>query len=193
MDFPFDGGLGTDPDGGRLDIPNADGSFGDETFNSPPLVEAADTAPFFHNNAIGTLEEAVAFYNSDAFNNSPAAVRAGPIRMQPTEVEAVAAFLRVLNALENIRQASDLEERALAAWNWSRQRDLVDGRLRQAYEETGDAVRVLREAGLHSDAVQRLVLAQRFLKTALHKRSTLLVRAALRAQAEARALLVDET
>ncbi len=44
---------------------------GDGTFNTPPLVEAADTGPFFHNNARATIEQAVAFYNSDAFNNSP--------------------------------------------------------------------------------------------------------------------------
>src|SRR5438094_3254292 len=45
---------------------------GDGTFNIPPLVEAASTGPFFHNNAIETIEGAVAFYDGDAFNNSPA-------------------------------------------------------------------------------------------------------------------------
>ena len=45
---------------------------GDGTFNTPPLVEAADTGPFFHNNSIDTIEGAVAFYNGAAFNNSPA-------------------------------------------------------------------------------------------------------------------------
>src|SRR6185295_420072 len=38
--FPKDGGFGT--------TPNPDGSFGDGTFNVPPLIEAADTGPFFH-------------------------------------------------------------------------------------------------------------------------------------------------
>jgi hypothetical protein len=28
---------------------------GDGTFNTPPLVEAADTGPFFHNNSIETI------------------------------------------------------------------------------------------------------------------------------------------
>jgi hypothetical protein len=99
----------------------------------------------------------------------------------------------VLNALENIRQANDLEKRTLAAWNWTRRSDPVEGRLRQAYEETGDAARVLREAALHPDAVQRLLLAQEFLKSAIKRRSPLLVLAALVAQAEARARLVDES
>src|SRR5947209_3881127 len=48
------------------------GKPGDGTFNTPPLVEAADTGPFFHNNAIETIEGAVAFYDGDSFNNSPA-------------------------------------------------------------------------------------------------------------------------
>jgi cytochrome c peroxidase len=62
------------PDGGLGRNLRSQGGFGDGTFNIPPLVEAADTAPFFHNNASATLEEAVAFYNSPAFNNSPAAL-----------------------------------------------------------------------------------------------------------------------
>jgi hypothetical protein len=45
---------------------------GDGTFNTPPLVEAADTGPLFHNNSVETVEGAVAFYNGAAFNNSPA-------------------------------------------------------------------------------------------------------------------------
>jgi mono/diheme cytochrome c family protein len=60
--MPPDGGFGKDgPEGGP---------FGDGTFNTPPLVEAADSGPFFHNNVITTIEGAVDFYNSDAFNNN---------------------------------------------------------------------------------------------------------------------------
>ncbi len=79
-------------------------------FNTPTLVEAADTPPFFHNNAVETIEGAVAFYSGDAFNNSPsgqALAAADPngigIRLDATQTVAVAAFLRVINALENIR------------------------------------------------------------------------------------------
>src|SRR5437867_4333663 len=55
-------------------VPRDDGfrTPGDGTFNVPPLVEAADTGPFFHNNAIETIEGAVGFYDGEAFNKSPA-------------------------------------------------------------------------------------------------------------------------
>jgi mono/diheme cytochrome c family protein len=48
------------------------GTPGNGAFNTPSLIEAADTGPFFHNNSVETIEGAVAFYNGDAFNNSPA-------------------------------------------------------------------------------------------------------------------------
>jgi len=95
--FPFDGGFGKDP--------NPDGTFGDGTFNTPPLVEAADTGPWFHNNVIDNLEEAVAFFSSSYFANSPAAdpvTGVGPISLLPQESDQVAAFLRVLNAAFNL-------------------------------------------------------------------------------------------
>lgn len=91
--FPFDGGLGQ-----QL---NNEGTFGDGTFNSVGLVEAADTPPFFHNNVIETVEDAVAFYSSQFFNQSPAAA-AGTINLTPTESDQVAAFLRVVNAGFNL-------------------------------------------------------------------------------------------
>ena len=42
----------------------------EEDFNVAPLIEAADTPPFFHNNARNTIEEAATFYTTDALNNS---------------------------------------------------------------------------------------------------------------------------
>jgi cytochrome c peroxidase len=38
-----------------------------EEFNTPPVVESADTAPFFHNHTVKDLESAVAFYGTPAF------------------------------------------------------------------------------------------------------------------------------
>src|SRR5207249_2413667 len=124
----FDTGVETLPDQpadvtGEL-VPPDDGlGFpGDGTFNTPPLVEAADTGPFFHNNAVETIEGAVAFYNGASFNNSPAGralAQADPnrvgIRLDATQVVAVAAFLRVINALENIRQGIELLKGSLKA------------------------------------------------------------------------------
>lgn len=116
---------------------------GNGQFNTPPLVEAADTPPFFHNDAVATIEGAVAFYDGEAFNNSPAGqvlagATGGGIELDATQIEAVAAFLRVLNALENIRESIALLERKVGS---------------RATHEIDDAIRVLAERQLHLDAV----------------------------------------
>ncbi len=134
---------------------------GDGTFNTPPLVEAADTGPFFHNNAVSTIEAAVGFYDGDTFNQSPAGqlilqATGTPLKIDATEIQAIAAFLRVINALENIRQAEAYLNEAAAARH-PRRRDIA----RLAGEETGDAIAVLAGASLHADAVADLLEAQR--------------------------------
>ncbi len=127
---------------------------GNGQFNTPPLVESADTPPFFHNNAVATVEGAVAFYDGEAFNNSPAGqVLAGAtgsgIELDATQIEAVAAFLRVLNALENIRQSIELLEASGKA-------RLSERVASQVSHEIDDAGRVLAERALHLDAVSVL-------------------------------------
>ncbi len=127
--------------------------FGNGSFNTPALVEAADTGPFFHNNSILTIEGAVDFYNSEAFNNAPGFGAAiGGIRLEATEVEAVAAFLRVINALENIRSSVELEQRATTTGNFGMAQEL----LKLSIAELQDAIEVLSCVGLHPDAQQRL-------------------------------------
>lgn len=171
---------------------------GDGTFNTPPLVEAADTGPFFHNNAIETIEGAVAFYNGQAFNNSPSGrflASTDPngvgIRLDATQVVAVAAFLRVINALENIRQSLDLltQSEALGFFERARARQL----LRRAIDETGDSIRVLEGGGLHPEAVAQLHPARRLAERAADsffgRRG--FTRDAIEAQERARALLVE--
>ena len=99
----------------RIDIPGL-GHLELEGFNSPPVVESADTGPFFHNHMVSDLESAVAFYGTPAFQTSifatppvlPVSISADP---DDPEVQAIAAFLRVLNALENIRSAINVAER----------------------------------------------------------------------------------
>jgi cytochrome c peroxidase len=137
------------------------GTPGDGTFNTPPLVEAADTAPFFHNNAIDTLEGAVAFYNSEAFNNSPAGQRLASvdpkgvgIQLNENQVTAVAAFLRVINVLENIRFSIELIEGAIGK-QFAIFGD-ADEQLRIASFQIEDAVKVLEEKNLHPKAVADL-------------------------------------
>jgi len=153
--MPIDGGFGTDA---RFDAKGAPIGFGNGRFNSVAVIEAADTAPLFHNNAVSTIEEAVDFYNSTAFNNSPAGVGLRGqdtggigIHLETTQVEAVAALLRVLNALENIRSSSELDQAAIDK-DVQQARMLVD----IASFDTEDAFQVLEERSLHLVAVRKL-------------------------------------
>ncbi len=112
--FPFDGGFGTDP--------NPDGTFGDGTFNTPPLVEAADSGPWFHNHVINDFEEAVAYFSGSYFAASPAAdpvTGVGPISLLPQESDQVAAFLRVLNASFNLAISNQRTSAAISLENSS--------------------------------------------------------------------------
>src|SRR5262249_47748676 len=75
-----------------------------DQFNIPVVIEAADTGPFFHNNTFPTgIEGAVSFYVSPQFQASPIGAVLG-INMTTSEINDVAAFLRGLNAAENVRQ-----------------------------------------------------------------------------------------
>ncbi len=123
--FPRDGGFGATPDGL--------GGFGNGRFNATSLIEAADTGPFFHNNLAPSIEDAVAFYSTDAFNATRAPT--ARILLTPSETKAVAAMLRVLNTLENIRQAKAYAERAINSIN--------SQTILLALEECKDAISVL--------------------------------------------------
>ena len=138
------------------------GTPGDGTFNTPPLVEAADTAPFFHDNSVETLEGAVDFYNTDAFNQSPSGlflasidVNGIGIQLDETEVLDIAAFLRVINVLENIRVSIELLE------------DGTEFALMRAIHETEDSIMVLLEGLLHPEAISHLELALALTEAAL--------------------------
>jgi mono/diheme cytochrome c family protein len=175
-------------------VPHDDGfgSPGDGTFNIPPLVEAADSGPFFHNNVIETIEGAVEFYNSKAFNDSAAGRALGGIELDGGQVVAVAAFLRVLNALENIRQSMEpLMEagRHEGFLRRERARALID----RALPEISDGIGVLAGAGLHPHAVASLEeaarLAQKAGKSYFGRQD--LIRRALRELESARAELLE--
>ncbi len=131
------------------------GAPGDSTFNTPSLVEAADTGPFFHNNSVETIEGAVAFYNGNSFRNSPsgqllAGATGSSINLDATQVVAVAAFLRAINALENIRQSTELLDSFVAREFLGN--EMFDNLLERAGNETNDALQVLVGAGLHPEA-----------------------------------------
>jgi cytochrome c peroxidase len=156
--------LGLPRDGGFGVLPMPAGGFGNfrmvggaripfEEFNTPPLVESADTAPFFHNHTVVDLESAVAFYGTDAFQKAPFSIgnpanNAVPIEISSdpndTEVQEIAAFLRVLNALENIRSSINVAERGRTMKRDEDARDLAG----LAIAETADAIKVLSEGAL---------------------------------------------
>jgi cytochrome c553 len=134
--------IGADPlrpiDGGFGGTPNSDGSFGNGTFNTPVLVEAADTPPFFHNHIANTIEEATAFYTSTEFNASPSGIFVKGINLENFEVQQVAAFLRVLNGLENIRSVIAAGRKAM------HQPQQARSLLAVAIADCQDAIDVLR-------------------------------------------------
>ena len=167
-------------------------------FNTPSVIEAADTGPFFHNNAVETIEGAVEFYNGDAFNNSPAGqllvnATGSGIKLEATQVIAVAAFLRVINAVENIRQSQELLEAAIFSKNLP-QEDPANF-LPRAVDEINDAVMVLKGGGLHPAAVRHLETADQLMRQATEghgfsKRQSLVERAMAELKA-ARSDLID--
>ncbi len=179
LGLPRDGGFGQIltiflSHGNTDDLPPPFGHVEIEEFNSPPLVESADTAPFFHNHTVPDLESAVAFYGTQAFKSSlipaviPVEISDDP--MNP-EVQAIAAFLRVLNALENIRSSIDVAKRGGIMATIADKRELA----RLSLAETVDALEVLSTGALDRSgeptirsAQTRLVVARVTLGVAQH-------------------------
>jgi cytochrome c peroxidase len=152
LGLPRDGGFGQiltvfGSFGNTDDLPPPFGHLEFEEFNSPPVVESADTAPFFHNHTVADLESAVAFYGTPPFQTSgqngatPVSISGDP---SDPEVQAIAAFLRVLNALENIRSALDVAERGRVVAGTDDKRELA----RLALAEVIDAMQVLSQGAL---------------------------------------------
>ncbi len=170
--IPFDGGFG----GQGLAAPNFDSdgdgiddAFGNGSFNTTPLVEAADTAPFFHTHAFATVEDAVAFYNTASFNNSPSGlllqgIFGGPVAMTPQEIDQVGRFLRVINAAFNADMAAQrLEAAKVLVMEFGSDHVKTQHRLMElASVELEDALQVLDDAPqpLHGAAKSKLEQAQ---------------------------------
>jgi cytochrome c peroxidase len=100
-------------------------SFGNGTFNTPPLIEAADTGPFFHtNNQSGSIENAIFFYAGEgsAFHASPAgqaleAQFGNVLEIPTTPGFQMGRFLRGLNIALNMDMAKQRLRAALTLAN----------------------------------------------------------------------------
>lgn len=159
---------GTSPDAGFGQEPLAGiEGFGDGTMNTPSLIEAADTAPYFHNNAVKTLEGAIRFYTTTTFGESAAGERGGAFALSKKQIREIGALLRTLNARENIRFGNIIAGQAQRA---ELQSD-ADQRIREVIAETKDAIEVLTHGPLklYRDAVKSLKRAVKLEKRALRE------------------------
>lgn len=201
-DIPRDGGFG----GQNVDDYDFDSdgdgirdAFGNGTFNTPPLIEAADTPPFFHTNAAATIEDAVTFYSTPAFNESPGGalmqtIFGEGIALDDEQNRDVAGFLRVLNAAFNLSIAAQRLE-AAAAVNGSdgsrarsrrtafggrrgtgreegAERKVVVRLLELAVVEQRDALKVLFEGGLNRETWKRIKIAMIATRHAMQTRGS---------------------
>lgn len=158
---PPDGGFGRGPNGDleRL-LANPDGSFGDRMFNPQSVIEAADTMPAFHSNLTAnpasgltdTIEGAIEFYNSVEFTNSGQFDGVGGLvlNLSPQQVGWLGRFLRVLNALDNMRAVEEFTHRALVLLGRPQpDLPLVTRVVELALADCDDAIGVLAEVNIH--------------------------------------------
>jgi hypothetical protein len=109
--FPiFDAGFG----GADLTQPNFDvieagflSGFGNGEFNTPPVIDAVDTGPFFHGSVEPNIESAVHFYSTQDFLGSPAGLAlnrrfGAPVVITPEDERTIGRFLRTLNGAFNL-------------------------------------------------------------------------------------------
>ncbi len=145
--------------GGQLPFDDGFGH-GSNLFNAPTVIEAADTAPFFHSNQVDTVEAMVAFYATQRHLRN-GEVLPPIVGLNGSQVANIGAFLRVLNADENARSAIDLIQRARKLDDMSDRRT----NLYLARTEIQDALEVLNGANLHfADAAPLFKKARKLIK-----------------------------
>ena len=163
---------------------------GDRTFNTPSLIEAADTPPFFHSNIVETIEEAVEFYTTDTFNNSVSG-GGNAFVLSDEQVNQIAALLRALNVLENIRSGNEYDRLALRVLNRA---PAASRRFVQlAIAETTDAIQILNggPVQLFGPNVDKLLRDARALEVrAIDQQNPKLVEQAIAAKNRARNAMV---
>ena len=179
-----------------LPVDDGFGTPGSFRMNTPSVVEAADAGPLFHSGFFNTVEEAIDFYSTDAFNNSISGRNmardfGGPTNLSAAEVLALGAFLRVINALDNIRESTELLEESLEV-GWLERED-KKRLLREANYETEDAIIVLAGVNLHPITVAHLRKAEKLTQQALDSglSRNRLAKEALAEHEKARASLIE--
>lgn len=177
LGIPVDGGFGLE--GRDLNGDAIPDAFGNTFFNTPSLIEAVDTGPFFHTNALNTIEEVIRFYTTDAFGNSiaaqnpPPGTAAGRQAFSEDELLAIGRFLRTLNASFNCHLAMSRLSASFQITEafGSRFVSIQRGLLELAQKEIQDALRVLGEVDeLNPEAQALLKRARRKIRRA--RRST---------------------
>jgi hypothetical protein len=137
-------------------------AFGDGTFSPPPLIEAADTGPFFHNGfrfqskLPDDIDEAVNFYRlpNDSFGKSQGGkfleARFGsPLVLDGVDAAHIARFLRVLNGAFNLdiaKQRLDAAKTLIARFGDAGS-DVQKRLMELAVAEVDDALEVLPQDG----------------------------------------------
>jgi hypothetical protein len=188
--FLFDGGFG----GKGLAHPNVvtldtsppstpNNGFGNNTFNTPPVIESADTLPGFHTNTFGPfpnaadIENVISFYATNLFLESPAAhdldVRFGAPSNVAPDIERIGRFIRALNVALNMDMAKQRLRAAQTILNRFHDQNLAvqKGLINLATAEIDDALEVLTAARVtkpfYPVAVDRLNLAKTEIANAL--------------------------
>jgi cytochrome c peroxidase len=190
--FMFDGGFGgkNSPVFTHTTVTGQPDAFGDGTFSTPSVIEAADTGPFFHTHAFGALggsapdptnqvEEAVIFYATTLFGNSPAAIqmnnnfgRRSIDIVSGNQINDIGRFLRVLNVSFNVQMAIQRlnASHTLNVAFWGYRDDIQKGLISLAKEEADDALRVLsssRSGPLHTAQQTQISSAMTLMNQAL--------------------------
>ena len=170
--FLFDGGFGgkglAQPNFPTLDVngpdvPDINNGFGNGSFSTPPVIEAADTMPAFHTNAFGAgnfIEGVVGFYASDVFFlSSPAAAElnarfGAPVNITGDDISNIGRFLRALNVALNLDMAKQRLRASQTILNGfhDQHAEIQKQLIRLAREELDDALAVLTRQ-LHAAAV----------------------------------------
>ena len=157
--------------------------FGNNTFNTPPVIESADTLPGFHTNTFGPfpnaadIENVISFYATNFFLESPGAQEldarfGGPSNVAP-DIENIGRFIRALNAALNMDMAKQRLRASQTILNRFHDQNVAvqKGLITLALAEIDDALEVLTAARLaqpfYPVAVDRLNLAKTEIAAAL--------------------------